>query len=506
MKSHVVLVNPAFMLKDGTVIGTIAQRDFPLGLGLLATILIDNGYTAEIINANAHSDWRRRTLAALAREDIAFVGFSCMSSQAYSAIGLAKAIKAQFPSVPVVFGGVHPTLMPESIARSPSIDYCVVGEGDAVVLPFMNYLNDKIPLDQVPNICRSNEDGSVTTTSRAALSTFDSLPDHLDETLYSHDIERYVLDRTIDGEELRGFSILTGLGCNYRCSFCINSITKRKYRCMPAHSIVKQMKWLKERYGIRFFNFQEEHFFGDKARLYALLELIEKDPDLFGQIAWNATIRVSDIRDGFVDVELLKRLKAAGGNDFGVGGESGSDRMLKALHKGILRKDIIRAVKFCNEAQVTLSFSFVMLWPGETFEDRVETARLIHEMYEMGPYARVPFFQTYRPYPGSLWESDLSRFEDPESIPDDTWRFQAIEKIKDLPIKNASMTYRLVNSTQVLCICGATRHVKRGALMLRSHLAHAIYEVCSWRIRSSNFRFYFEEPLLSFIRSRFAQY
>ena len=108
MKSHVVLVNPAFMLKDGTVIGTIAQRDFPLGLGLLATILIDNGYTAEIINANAHSDWRRRTLAALAREDIAFVGFSCMSSQAYSAIGLAKAIKAQFPSVPVVFGGVHP--------------------------------------------------------------------------------------------------------------------------------------------------------------------------------------------------------------------------------------------------------------------------------------------------------------------------------------------------------------------------------------------------------------
>ncbi len=179
MKTHVVLVNPAFMLKDGTIPGNLAPRDFPLGLGMLATILMDHGYTAEIVNANAHPDWPERVLAAIDRDDVAFVGFTCMSSQVYSAITLSKRIKERFPRLPIVFGGVHPTLIPESLVRTPWIDYCVVGEGDAVVVPLVDHLNGKIPLERVPNLCTTGSDGAFVspctpTTSRSTSSTWSS--------------------------------------------------------------------------------------------------------------------------------------------------------------------------------------------------------------------------------------------------------------------------------------------------------------------------------------------
>jgi len=503
MKSHVVLVNPSFKLKDGTLVNNLNQKDFPLGLGLLGTILLNNGYSVIIINANIDPDWEKKAIAELKRNDIAFIGFSCMSSQIYSAIGLSKRIKSISPDIPIVFGGVHPTLMPESLVRTPWVDICVINEGDASLIPLMNYFNDKIKIEDVPNVCTKNKEGGILKTGFAQLTSFDKLPDRIDDVFYKEDISKYILNINIDGKERKGFSILTGLGCNYRCAFCINAITKRRYRSRSANSIYREVKYLKNNYDITFFNFQDEHFLADKSRVFELMGLIENDKDLLGNIVWNSSVRVSDIRDDYINVEVLKRIKSCGGDGFGVGGESGSDRMLKILKKGILRKDIIRAVEYCNEAKVKLSFSFVMCWPEETLDDMLETARLIKEMYESGPYANVPYFQTYRPYPGSIWEKDFSSFEDPETIPDDTWRFQFVEKIRLLNIPNAERIYRLVSSSQFLAHSGVRVRLKWGEWTCKNITKYILFRICGWRIENNNFKFYIEGPLLSYLRNHF---
>ena len=503
MKSHAVLVNPSFKLKDGTLVHNLNQKDFPLGLGLLGTILLNNGYSVVIINANIDSGWEEKAVSELKRNDIAFVGFSCMSSQVYSAISLSKRIKNISPAMPVVFGGVHPTLMPESLVRTPWVDICVINEGDASLIPLMNYFNDKAKIEDVPNICTKNKEGSIIKTAVAQLTSFDKLPDRIDDVFYKEDISRYIFNLNIDGKQHRGFSILTGLGCNFRCAFCINAITKRKYRSRSAYSIYREIKHLKSNYDITFFNFQDEHFFADKSRIFELMSLIENDKDLLGNIAWNSSIRVSDIRDDYISVEVLKRIKRCGGDGFGVGGESGSDRMLKILKKGILRKDILRAVEYCNEAKVELSFSFVMCWPEETLDDMLETARLIKKIYESGPYANVPYFQTYRPYPGSIWEKDFSSFEDPENIPDDAWKFQSVEKIRLLNISNAERLYRLVSSSQFLAHSGIGIHLKRGGWTYKNVIKNILFCICGWRIENNNFKFYIEGPLLAYLRNNF---
>jgi len=520
MKSHVILINPSFKLKDGTLVHNLNQKNFPLGLGLLGTILLNNGYSAIIINANIDPNWEERAISELKRNDIAFVGFSCMSSQIYSAISLSKKIKNISPDIPIVFGGVHPTLMPESLVRTPWVDLCVINEGDVSLIPLMNYFNNRTEIEHVPNICTKNKEGIIIKTDVAQLTSFDKLPDRIDDVFYKEDINKYIVNQNINGKKHRRFSILTGLGCNFKCSFCINAITKRKYRPRSAYSIYREIKYLKENYGITFFNFQEEHFFADKSRIFELMSLIENDNDLLGNIAWDSTARVSDIRDDFISVEVLKRIKHCGGDGFGVGGESGSNRMLRILKKGILRKDIIRAVEYCNEAKVTLSFSFVMCWPEETLDDMIETARLIKKVYEIGPYANVPFFQTYRPYPGSIWETDFSSFEDPENIPDDAWRFQSVEKIRSLNIENADRVYKLVSSSQFLAYSGIGMRTRRGKWSYWSYknvikymlyrvvfaAGYILYRVCSWRIENNNFKFYIEGPLLSYLRNHFIQY
>ena len=504
MKTHVVFVNPTFALGGSEVIRRKNYNDFPLHLALLATSLMEKGYTAEIQNANIHDDWMERTLRSLDRDDVAYVGFSCMSSQVGSALAFCRIIRDQFPAIPIVLGGVHPTLMPESLIRTPWVDYCVVGEGDVAVDRLMDLANGKIPVRDVPNLVFRNGDGAIERTPVAPETTFDRLPEKMHESLYLPDMDKYASEVVVEKRRFRQFSILTGLGCRYRCAFCINHVTRRKYRSKPALSIHKEMKYLKDNHGIRYFVFQDEHFFGDPARVYELLDLIESDPDLMGNILWTTTVRVSDLREDYLDVRALKRIRSTGCIGLGTGGESVSDRVLKLLRKGTTRKDILRAARFANEAGLTLSFSFVVLWPGETSGEMAETAGLIDEILRMGPHAHIPYFQTYRPYPGSVWEPDLSRFENPESLPDDIWRFQVVDRDRIAVFPDPAHVHRLITTTQMLCLAGDIR--RSATKPVPKLFAEILFRLCGLRIRSNEFRLFLEKPFYTYLQKRFSDF
>ena len=407
-KKHIILVNPSHVTNPIVSRTTYSlSPEFPLNLGLLGSVLIDNGYSVDLINYNVHEDWKELIFNILnERTDIAYVGFTAMSSQVESAYKTAKEIKQKHPEVPIVFGGVHVTLVPEGVVKGGVVDFCVVNEGDVAVIRLAEYVNGKIPIESVPNLV-TLKDGKLLVTEKAPPSTFDSLPQVMHPSLYEKDMPKYLSSN-------RPFSLLTGLGCNYNCAFCINNITKRRYRPKKAESIYAEAEALHKKYNITNFIFQDEHFFSDRPRLFKLLELIESNADF--KIGWVANVRVTDICDSWLNVQLLKRLVNDGCNGLGTGGESGSDRMLWNLRKGS-RYDILRVAKFCNEAKMNIGYSFVVLWVGETKEDIIMTAQVIRKLLKTGKYSVAPYFQTYRPYPGSIWEKDLSPFENPRSYP-----------------------------------------------------------------------------------------
>jgi len=484
--SSILLINPAFVFNSKAIKGR-NQNDFPLNLGLLASILINKGYQTRIINANTTPNWKEQVLQLIDNQNILYIGFTAMSSQVKPALELAKRIKEE-KDIPILFGGVHPTLMPESLLKTGLVDFCNINEGDKTITALAEYLQGKIPLEQVPNIAIL-KDNKLIKTQIAEPTPFKELPQRIHLSLYEEDIEEY---------KRHPFPILTGLGCNYNCAFCINNIAKRRYRAKSAESIHKEIKLLNTKHGIKDFVFQDEHFFHDKARLFNLLHLLENDNTLYEKITWETTARATDIKENYLNINTLKRIKKAGCTGLGVGGESGNARVLKMLRKGITAKDIQRAAIYCNKAKININFSFVMLWPSEKPEEMLETARLAIKILETGRYAAIPYFQTYRPYPGSIWEQDLTKFEDPEKVPIDLWRMQLITKDKLTKFKDPSFVHNLILTTQVMCNCAKQPPGNK----IKKAIAKAIYNTCKKRIRTGDFKRFIEKPILTYIQKR----
>jgi radical SAM superfamily enzyme YgiQ (UPF0313 family) len=192
--------------------------------------------------------------------------------------------------------------------------------------------------------------------------------------------------------------MLTGLGCQFLCTFCHNVIFKQTHRTLPAELIITEVKRLRNKYNLNEVGFVDENFFGDRPRFYELIDLLEKEP--LG-VQWSSTMRASDIREKFLNEEWLRRMYLAGGYYFGIGAESGSPRILRKLKKGISVDHILDAARYSRTSGVTFTFSFMAGLPGEDIEDVLMTMDLINQILGINPKLLLIGPQLFRPYPGS---------------------------------------------------------------------------------------------------------
>jgi radical SAM superfamily enzyme YgiQ (UPF0313 family) len=116
----------------------------PLQLLYVASALQHAGYAVRVV------DMRLEDSRTLDIGDPVFVGVTCMSGpQIRYGLEFAKKVRAERPDVPIVWGGVHPTLLPEQTVASAFIDVVVRGEGEPVVGPLADRLAAGEPLDDV---------------------------------------------------------------------------------------------------------------------------------------------------------------------------------------------------------------------------------------------------------------------------------------------------------------------------------------------------------------------
>ncbi len=104
----------------------------------------------------------------------------------------SQSLKKKRPNVPVVWGGVHPSIMPEDCLRYPFVDYAVIGEGELTAIDLSRFLAGGAfaGLEQIPGIA-FREDGVVrVNTRRQFIANLDDF--HMDWSLV--DITRYVRD------------------------------------------------------------------------------------------------------------------------------------------------------------------------------------------------------------------------------------------------------------------------------------------------------------------------
>lgn len=381
----------------------------PWGLLYVASPLVDRGIDVDIVDEPVTPHYEEAVAEIIAKKKPVCIGISAMTGEQIT-FGLRFAAYVRtLTDAPIVWGGIHPTLLPEQTLLHALVDIVIAGEGEYAYADLVEALaRGGDPADVAGVYVRKGEQvvGS-TPTEYLDLSVLPDIPYHL------VDVERYIRKRPDLGSE-RYFEAISSRGCPHPCSFCyIDAVHKKRWRYMPPNIVIEKLKDLKKRFDIDHVLFREDNFFVNWHRVDDIAKLmIAEKLDL----KWSASCRI-DYFDRYKP-EFLKRIKEAGCAHLTFGVESGNDRILNLAEKNITVDQIIRVAEKVNRSEMVGSYHFMGGFPGETTEEFLDTCRLIDTMLKIAPDMVAREIAVFTPYPGlGLFEECVKRgFKRPESL------------------------------------------------------------------------------------------
>lgn len=368
----------------------------PFAVLYLGSILKENGYSVTVIGQRVDNEWEDKLHEALKKASVPlWVGISTMTGrQIYWGLLAAKIVREKNKTIPLVWGGVHPTILSEQTIQHELVDLVIVGEGELTALELTKKLsegrmtNDFTDIRGVVWKCLGE---TVCNLARPPLN-MDQLP-LLDYSLV--DIENYILTE-VPGE--RSLQIITSRGCPMHCGYCYlgNVPSGRTYRTESPERTIARINRIVKLFNVNSLNILDDEFFTNRKRARKVCELlIENKIDL----TLRANCRIDYIdRMSMVDLNLFRR---AGFKHLYLGAESGNNRVLKFISKGITKEQIIAVNRKLKEADIAPKFSFMAGFPTETTQEVKETMRLMSFLVKENKSAYTTPVQLYSPYPGT---------------------------------------------------------------------------------------------------------
>lgn len=402
MRMRVVLFNPP--PRSGWQVHR--RIELPLGLLCIATPLNRSGWDVQIIEGFGNAAWRKQILSALSEDTVCFGVTSMTGPQILHAVEACRLVRGKMPALPLVWGGVHGSLLPEQTLRSGWADIVVVGEGEETFAELVGTLANGKPLDEVKGIAYL-ENGRLRMTAPRPFVDLDRQP-----PLAYHLIDMDHYRRRIFGVDHVSFN--SSRGCTYRCAFCWDPVLYgRKRRVMQPATVVEQLKRIVRDYGIRGFLFTDDNFFIDMDRARGILEEIVRSQ-------LNISIGKLQIRADAVcrlDREFIDLLVRTNVKRFTIGVESGSQAMLDAVDKDLKIEKVIEANRKLVSLPIVPQYLFMMGLPGETRSQFAESLALAERLRKENPRASSSF-NIYTPYPGTrLYETKVrSQFHEPQNL------------------------------------------------------------------------------------------
>jgi hopanoid biosynthesis associated radical SAM protein HpnJ len=294
---------------------------------------------------------------------------------------LAERLREEYPGKILGMVGPHCTALPEeTLLGCGPLDFVARGEFDYTVLD----IACGKPLSDVDGISYVKNHAIIHNKDREPIRDMDALPSVLD--VYKRDlhIEKYFV-----GYLLHPYlSIYTGRGCPGRCTFCLwpQTIGGREYRTRSSQSVIDEMRRAKEMFPqVKEFFFDDDTFTAKYRRAEEIAEGLKP----LG-ITWSCSARAN------VPERTLKIMKESGLRCVMVGVESGSDRILRNINKGITTSQSREFMETCKRLKIATHATFIVGLPGETKETIKQT---IEYAKELDPDTIQVSIAT--PYPGT---------------------------------------------------------------------------------------------------------
>jgi anaerobic magnesium-protoporphyrin IX monomethyl ester cyclase len=373
------------------------QHQGNLGLGYLAAVLRQYGYTVRVVDIEQPPD----EILRIAKEiNPVLIGFSLIF-QFFIAhhAALLYVLRQQGVDCHFTMGGHFPSLSyQETLELVPELDSVVRFEGEMTLLELADAIGSGQDWRAIHGIAYRNGAEITLTPARALIEELDSLP-------YP---ERHYLPDTVLGRSI--MPLIASRGCARTCSFCsIHTF----YRAAPGKivrtrrpaEVVREMRSLHEERGITVFLFQDDDFplFGTVWRRWAN-EFVDElhRSRLPEKVIWKMNCRADA-----VDRELFIRMRDAGLYFVYMGLESGSEQGLETLHKQITVAQNLRAVKLLKSIGLMWEYGFMLLDPSSTFASVRDNLKFLRTILADGCLPVT--FCRMLPYDGTPIKDELLR-------------------------------------------------------------------------------------------------
>ncbi|MFH1776117.1 MAG: radical SAM protein [Candidatus Omnitrophota bacterium] len=296
---------------------------------------------------------KKRIIEEIVQTKPDLAAFSVYTSNYIWACEVAREIKKRLDTK-IVFGGVHPTLVPQEVIKQETVDFVIRGEGEAAFLVLVRALKDNARLENVPSLFYKKNGRIIENKLSPPLENLDALP-LPDKELFARDVcfrDDYM--------------ITTSRGCFYNCSYCCESFYNKLYknqyfRRRSVDSVMKELTVMKEKYNFQEVMFFDSILFTDKKWLKGLVKRFRREID----VPFRCTGHVR-----FLDEEIARLLKDGGCYciDFGI--QTFSERVRREiLNRHETNFHIQEALDICDRFKLKYDLDLMFGLPEVQEED-----------------------------------------------------------------------------------------------------------------------------------------
>ncbi len=391
----ILLINPPWLKLFGE--GSFCS---PLGLCYIAAVLEKQGYAVSIYDADHTAKaqfyspvkktanygnylstlrdinspiWKNIGLA-ISEQSPDIVGVSVTTPTHSSALNISRLVKSFNADIPVVWGGAHPTILPDETIKNKDVNIVVRGEGEYT---FLDLIKNFSRLDKVLGITYRQDGGIIHNPSRPLIEDLNGLP---------FPAKHLILQKGNYYPEWFG-NIFASRGCPYSCIFCAShQIWTRRVRHRSAENVVNEIRYIKKEFKTNQFVFYDDSFTLDQNFMENICDVFIKEKL---NIIWTCSTRANLIND-----KLIRKMKHAGCEHILIGIESGDEETLKKIKKCLTIEHIKNAVRVLKRNRMQFSGFFMIGFPWETKRHIDNTISL---MKKLNP--RSATFSVAAPYP-----------------------------------------------------------------------------------------------------------
>ena len=380
---NILLINPSQENVYGKI-GTITQPH--IGLAYIGAVLEKEGHCVSLIDMDYDGISYERLGKIISQQSFDIVGITATTPVITSAIRVARTIKMANPSVKVIIGGIHATIMPQMLAKEPAIDFVVRGEGEATIRELVKSIENRTDAENIAGLSYRKDGKIIETPERALIDNLDEIPLPA-RHLFSKKQYRYP-----DTLYSPAFAIHTSRGCPGRCTYCqAKNIYGYRVRFRSAESVAEEVEILIKDFKAREIHVWDDNFAANKERIFKIRDEIKRR-GISIAFSFTAGIRV----DTACDERVLRAKREMGGYSIAFGIESGNQGILDSIGKGITLDQARQAVSLAKKLGFEVWAFFMLGFPDENEQTMAETIAFAKELNP-----DVAKFHILKPYPGS---------------------------------------------------------------------------------------------------------